>query len=276
MFRSLLAYRTGGAERTGQESPSSVLSDTDQQACEEFFGRIRSFAFFEDLADEVSRQGFEMANLLNARDFGPIVDCLLFLPGLDYARLPKGLIKFHRYPRHRRTPIEEHIYEALDYAKDSTNTARLHFTVSPEHRERVRQHLSTLRAYPDLETVSLDISYSEQKSSTETLAVDLLNQPFRGSDGNLVFRPGGHGALLQNLNDLQGDIVFVKNIDNVVHDRFKETTTLYKKALGGYLINVQEQLFGFLNILMHEEPTHEHFQQMMVFCSKGPESSPAG
>ena len=268
MFKSLLAYRNVGVEHTRQEGPSGFLSETDQQACQKFFGSIRSFAFFEDLADEVSQQGFEMSNLLQARDYWPIVDSLLFSPGLDYGRLPKGLIKFHRYSQHSRTPIEEHIFEGLDYAKDSTNTARLHFTVAPEHRERVRQHLSAIRVYPDFETVSLDITCSEQKSSTETLAVDLRNQPFRGSDGKLVFRPGGHGALLENLNDLQGDIVFVKNIDNVVHDRFKDTTILYKKALGGCLINIQEQLFGFLNILLHEEPTHEHFQQMMVFARK--------
>lgn len=268
MFETLLAYRNAASGHTPDHTVKSSLSGSDQNACHEFFGNITSFAFFDDLATEVSNQGLNISHLLQAREYGPILDHLLFSPGLNYARLSKGLIKFHRYPQHSRTPIEEHIFEGLEYAKDSTNTVRLHFTVSPEHQEFVEQHLATIRPQFDPKTVFLEIIVSQQKSSTETLAVDLQNQPFHGTDGKLVFRPGGHGALLENLGNLQGDIVFIKNIDNVVHDRLKDATTRYKIALGGYLISVQEQLFSHLRILMREELSHEHCRHMINFTEE--------
>jgi hypothetical protein len=174
--------------------------------------------------------------------------------------------------------IEVHIFndrqvvvesdEGLEYAKDSTNTVRLHFTVSPEHQEFLKQYLASIRPHFDQKTVFLEITFSQQKPSTETLAVDLQNQPFRGADGRLVFRPGGHGALLENLNNLQGDIVFIKNIDNVVHDRLKDTTTRYKKALGGYLISIQEQLFTHVTNLMREDLSDENCRLMMTFTQE--------
>jgi hypothetical protein len=141
----------------------------------------------------------------------------------------------------------------------------LHFTISPEHQEYVENHLAAIRSHFDSETVILDISCSQQKSSTDTLAVDLQNHPFRGQDGRLLFRPGGHGALMDNLSNLQGDIVFIKNIDNVVHDRLIDATTRYKKGLGGYLIQVQEQLFSHIKTLMHEDLCEEGCQQLITF-----------
>jgi len=265
MFKTLLAYRNVASAHTPDHTVNSLLSGSDQKACHDFFGNIQSFAFFDDLATEVSKQGLKISDLLQTREYRPILDHLLFSPGLNYARLPKGLIKFHRYPQHSRTPIEEHIFEGLEYAKDSTNTVRLHFTVSPEHQEFVEQHLAAIHPHFDSKTVFPEITFSQQKSSTEILAVDLQNQPFRGTDGRLVFRPGGHGSLLENLSNLQGDIVFIKNIDNVVHDRLKDATTRYKNALGGYLISVQEQLFSHLRILMREELTDENCGHMMTF-----------
>jgi hypothetical protein len=268
MFKTLLAYRNAVSVHTPDHTGKSLLSESDTNACHEIFRNITSFAFFEDLATEVSKQGLNISHLLQGCAYGPILDHLLFSPGLNYARLPKGLIKFHRYPQHSRTPIEEHIFEGLEYAKDSTNTVRLHFTISPEHQEFVEQHLSAIRSHFDPNTALLDITFSQQKLSTETLAVDLQNQPFRGNDGRLVFRPGGHGALLENLSNLQGDIVFIKNIDNVVHDRLQDATTRYKKALGGYLMSVQEQLFSHLRILTREELSQEHCRHMMTFTQE--------
>ncbi|UCE62765.1 MAG: DUF4301 family protein [Nitrospirota bacterium] len=268
MFKTLLAYWNAASSLTQDDCGNSVPSGSDQNECHHFFSKMTSFAFFDDLAAEVSKQGLKLSHLLQAHQYGPILKHLLFSPGLNYARLPKGLIKFHRYPQHTRTPIEEHIFEGLAYAKDSTNTVHLHFTVSPEHQELVEQYLSAFGSHFDPNTAFLDMTCSQQKSSSDTLAVDLQNQPFRGNNGRLVFRPGGHGALLENLSNLQGDIVFIKNIDNVVHDRLIDTTTRYKKALGGYLISVQEKLFSHLRILMRDEFTAEHCRNMMTFTQE--------
>ena len=147
--------------------------------------------------------------------------------------------------------------EGHEYAKDSTGKTRLHFTVSPEHEEWMRQHVEDICEGADGTNGNLDVIFSQQKLSTDTIAVDLNNQPFRGADGQLVFRPGGHGALLENLNDAKADIVFIKNIDNVVPDRLKEATYLYKKALGGLLIRVQNTLFAFLETLSQGQVNEE-------------------
>ena len=265
MFKTLLAYWNADSVHTSGDAGSSLPSVSEQNDCRLFFSNLTSFAFFDDLATDVCQQGLQLSHLLQAREYGPILDRLLFSPGLNYARLPKGLIKFHWYPLRSRTPFEEHIFEGLEYAKDSTNRVRLHFTVSPEHQELVEEYLSAVRSHFDSNTAFLEITCSQQNSSSDTLAVDIQNQPFRGNNGRLVFRPAGHGALLENLSNLQGDIVFIKNIDNIVHDRLIDATTRYKKALGGYLINVQEKLFSHLRILMSDVLTDEHCRQMMAF-----------
>ncbi len=266
MFKTLLAYWNAASPHMPGNTGTSVSSESEKYGCDPFFANITAFAFFDDLAAEVSKQGFDLSQLLQSRQYGPILDHLLFSPGLNYARLPKGLIKFHRYPHYSRTPIEEHIFEGLQYAKDSSNSLRVHFTVAPEHQELVEHYLSAIRADFDPHTGLVEISCSQQKSSSDTLAVDIQDQPFRGDDGRLVFRPGGHGALLDNLSNLQGDIVFIKNIDNVVHDRLLDATTRYKKTLGGYLICVQEKLFSFLKILIRDKFTDEHCRQMGSFA----------
>ena len=161
---------------------------------------------------------------------------LLTAAGLEYGTLPKGLLAFHRYADQVRTPLEEHLVEAAEYASDGS-VARLHFTVSPEHRGRFEQLVA--QVVPPLENqygISFEIIFSEQKPATDTVAVEPDNSLFRESDGSLLFRPAGHGALLENLNDLSADIIFIKNIDNVVPDALKPSTIMYKKALGGLLL----------------------------------------
>ena len=266
MFKTLLAYWNTASADTRDETGTRLPSESNQNDCHRFFENMASFAFFDDLAAAVSKEGLTISHLLRAREYRPILHHLLFSPGLNYARLPKGLIKFHQYPQQSRTPLEEHIFEGLEYAKDSKNTVRLHFTVSPEHQEMVEEYLSAIRSHFDTNALLLEMTCSQQQSSSDTLAVDLQNQPFRGNNGRLVFRPAGHGALLENLNNLDGDIVFIKNIDNVVHDRLRDVTTRYKKGLGGYLLSVQEQLFFHLRILKGDELTAEHCRHMMTFA----------
>lgn len=205
----------------------------DVIACLEFIRHIKEFPFYEDIpgADE----------LIQSKKFDELFHCVL-----NYHSLPKALIKFHRYPDHSRTALEEHLAEALVYAKDGQNISRIHLTVSPEHRADFERMIHNVRPKYEGHLDKLDITYSEQKRSTDTVAVDLQNDPVRDLNGRLVFRPAGHGALIENLNDLNGDIIVLKNIDNVVPDRLKETTFLYKKILIGFLVQLQKHAFYFL------------------------------
>jgi len=169
--------------------------------------------------------------------------------------LPKGLLKFHSYKNGARTPFEEHLVEGAKYAQDKQGKAKLHFTVSPEHQPEFEKLLNAIKEkYESDLGVSFNISFSQQKPATDTIAVDLSNAPFRESDNSLLFRPAGHGALIENLNDLNADIIFIKNIDNVVPDRLKKATIEYKKALAGVLLKTQEKLFIYQKELNEKHP----------------------
>lgn len=169
--------------------------------------------------------------------------------------MPKGLLKFHRYSDHRRTALEEHFIEGIHYSKDMYSTVNMHFTVSPEHQDAFENHVEELKQkYEQLHGVSFRISFSQQKPSTDTIAVSLDNEPFRNDDGSLLFRPAGHGALIENLNELEADLIFIKNIDNVVPDELKQTTVDYKKTLAGALLNLQEEIFYYQKKLKEHHP----------------------
>ncbi|MCD4720334.1 MAG: DUF4301 family protein, partial [Desulfobacula sp.] len=176
---------------------------------------------------------------------------------LDYGKLPKGLLKFHRYEHSNRVALEEHLVEAAMYGVSKNKKAYVHFTVSPEHLEKFKTQVDQVKdEYEKLFDITFEISYSVQKSSTDMIAVDMNNEPFREKDGSLLFRPGGHGALIENLNDLEADLIFIKNIDNVVPDRLKEITTTYKKVIGGLLLKLQSKTFEFLKELEKSESTN--------------------
>ena len=145
--------------------------------------------------------------------------------------------------------------EGALYAKDNNGNVKLHFTVSPEHQQGFERLLAEVKPVYEKESgVTLDVTFSQQKPSTDTIAVDIQNEPFREKDGSLVFRPGGHGALIENLNDLEADIIFIKNIDNVVPDRLKQPTVEYKKAIAGVLLKNLEQLFFYQKELNEKHP----------------------
>lgn len=210
----------------------------------QFFSALPKFAFYHDLKNVLSGQGRELDRLLAGNDYHPVIDALL--DSLNYAGLPKGLMAFHRYANITRTPIEEHLVEAADYAKDDGGRARVHFTVSPDHQLAIQQHIENARHGLAMDPITWIVGCSAQKPSTDTVAVTMDNSPFRDSGGNLLFRPAGHGALISNLQELQGDVVFIKNIDNVVPDHLKETSSHFKKVLGGLLVGLQDTLFAFV------------------------------
>lgn len=215
-----------------------------------FAESLPRYAFYGDLREVLSRAGRVEAKPGAVGAEREILDFILNDRGLNYACKPKALLKFHRYADAARTALEEHLVEAALYVKDAQGLCRVHVTVSAEHLEPVRALIRQVRGDHERRLgVRYDIGLSVQSESTDTIAVDLDNRPFRARDGRLLFRPGGHGALLYNLHAIQGDIVFVKNIDNVVPDRLKDTTVLYKKILGGCLVALQRELFGRLRAL---------------------------
>ena len=215
-----------------------------------FAAKLPRFAFYDDLRGVLPGGGSDLTERA-AEDKGrQILDCILNPAGLRYASLPKALLKFHRYADGSRTALEEHLVEAALYARDGQGLCRIHFTVSAEHLNAVRETLDQVKGrYEERFGARFEAGLSVQDESTDTIAVDLDGRPFRDRRGELLFRPGGHGALLFNLNRLDGDLVFIKNIDNVVPDRLKGPTVLYKKILGGYLIRLQDELFGHLRAL---------------------------
>ncbi len=234
MFKSLfsaLEDLTAGKDR------EEVLAWNRE--AKEFFENLERFAFYPLLKARLDEAGGSPVPL-NFLEF------LLTAKGINYGNLPKGLLAFHKYGETLRTPFEEHLVEGAVYARDFNNHVKLHFTVSPEHETAFRELLARVKSqYEDALGVTFEVGFSHQKPSTDTIAVDLENQPFREKDGTLHFRPGGHGALLENLNDLHADLVFIKNIDNVVPDRLKEPTYTYKKLLAGLLLQYQERLYFF-------------------------------
>ncbi|MBK8807493.1 MAG: DUF4301 family protein [Bacteroidales bacterium] len=228
---------------------AKLKSDKNFYSINNFIANIEKFAFYDDLKKHLQTDGFSIDKLIENKEYKKIVEYLLF-KGLMYGNIPKGLILFHKYETASRTAIEEQLVEGAHYAKNSKGDVYIHFTVSPEFLENFKAHIDQIKKeYQVKYGVKYVISYSIQKPHTDTIAVDGSNQPFRNEDNSLLFRPGGHGALIENLNDLEYDIIFIKNIDNVAPDRLKPITYDYKKALAGILLHYQVQIFKYIEKL---------------------------
>ncbi len=235
MFKSLFETQSQLAV-----APCGEVKDKESA---EFFTRLHDFAFYNELMH---------TGKMDKNDKLVVLNTLLGEPGLNYGNLPKGLLLFHNYPDGPRTAFEEHLVEAALYAKDSEGVARLHFTVSPEHRAKFEELVKKVRPqYEKKYNVTFEISFSEQKKSTDTIAADEHNQPFRNADNTLLFRPGGHGALLENLSEITDDVVFVKNIDNIVPDSLKAETIHWKKVLAGLVLQLREQIYHYITDLQN-------------------------
>lgn len=215
-----------------------------------FFSHIEDFAFYPDLNHLMKSKGLDLKEKLDQKDYLCILNNLLDTDGLEYATLPKGLLRFHPYADGNRLAIEEHLVEGAVYGKEDTDQVNIHFTVSPEHQSKFEEAIRhAVPKYSGQYKVEYDIHFSQQKPSTDTISVDLNNEPFRENDGSLLFRPGGHGALIENLNDLEADLIFIKNIDNIVPDKHRQATYDYKKLIGSYLIEIQDHIFDYLESL---------------------------
>ncbi|SNS46900.1 protein of unknown function [Belliella buryatensis] len=241
MFKDLFSFLDGDGDLT--KSPFT----------ERFIINLSKFAFYDDLNAVLESKGTSIKKAISAKDYKGIVSALLSDEGLGYGSLPKGLLKFHKYDDHNRTPTYEHFVEGLMYGLGKNKSVRLHFTVSPEHETRFKEEVGRIQGPLERKhNVLFEISFSKQKPATDTIAVNMDNTPFVEHDGSILFRPAGHGALLENLNEIDGDLIFIKNIDNVVPDKIKGETKEYKVALGGLLLEVQEQIFKALEALEND------------------------
>ena len=243
MFKKLFAFME--SYQGSDEDYNSLVADQKPGTVYEFLKRLEDFAFYDDLSDQFKADKTLQQSHLE-REYVTIISKLLGNEGLNYGSLPKGLLKFHRENGGIRTPVEEHVVEGCQYAKGADGSVAIHFTVSPEHQSAFEAHVESLRkSYESKYDCKLQVSYSIQQPGTDTIAVDLENEPFRNADGSLLFRPAGHGALLANLNDIDADVVFLKNIDNVVPDRLKDETIKYKQVIGGLLLDIQASIFKY-------------------------------
>ncbi|HUO57444.1 MAG TPA: DUF4301 family protein, partial [bacterium] len=249
MFQLLMRFLQAGPSTTGPEA--DVLDDPkEKKQFLEFMNSLARTPFFSELKNELSEAGEDLELLLSEGRYHRILRRLLLPGGMDYARKPKGLVPFHRYSSENRTPLEEHLVEALRYVKDGSGVCRVHFTVSPEHEAECRRRIrEDAKRYGKKFGVKFAPGLSIQSPGSNTLAVDKANRPFRDDQGRIVFRPGGHGALLGNLNRLKGDLVYIKNIDNVVAEGRLAVTVEWKKILGGLLASTQEKIFKALGKL---------------------------
>jgi hypothetical protein len=231
-----------------------------------YFDNIEKFAFYDALDALLKAQkGKGIKELIAEGDYKSVAKGMLSKDGLNYGQLPKGMLLFHSYPEGARTPMEEHLVEGAMYAA-SNGEANVHFTVSHEHLDFFKAKVAEKAdGYAKKFGVKYDISFSEQKPSTDTVAANPDGTPFRNEDGSLLFRPGGHGALIENLNEIAADVIFVKNIDNVVPDRLKPETVEWKQVIAGVLVTLQKKAFEYLELLDSGKYDHEKLVEIARF-----------
>lgn len=232
-----------------------------------FFNLKDNFAFSDLVVERLQKKYPDYHNFKKGKQYYLFVAEMLEEDGLNFSNTPKGLIPFHKYEDEYVTAFGEQLYEAAFYTT-SDGTADLHFTVSAEHEEKFKKRYAEVKKSIEKKTgVNFKITYSFQKKETDTVAATLENEIFFDQDNNLLFRPSGHGALLENLNDVDADIVFIKNIDNVVSQSYVGEIAFQKKVLAGKLISLQKIIFGYFEKLL-SNPGEDLLQEISDFISK--------
>ncbi len=256
----------------GFQSLEDLNVNTSEYAnIQTFFEYLPEFAFYEELLFETKKHCPNFNYFSEDEKKNELLKTLLNEDKLNFSDLPKGLVPFHKYPQETRTAFEEHLVEAALYGAKN-GRAKLHFTIGKEHLEKFETEFSRIKNRVENATgIQFDLTFSFQQKNTDTLAVDMENRPFRDGAGTLCFRPAGHGALLGNLNQMNADIVFIKNIDNVSTEKNLSTIVDYKKALAGILLEIQEKAFGFLEKLHQRENSEtfeNHREQTVTFLKE--------
>src|SRR5690606_10387108 len=261
MFKALFNFLE--AYDPQRESLASYVVRSGDREIQRFAEQLENFPFYGILKERINGKSRTRDGELYL-----LVEEMLMAHGLDYGAFPKGLLPFHKYGTETVTPFEEHLKEAALYAS-AQGMARLHFTVSGQHEEMFREQERLSVAKISAESgIRFHITYSNQKESTDTLAVDLHDRPFRSGDGTLLFRPGGHGALIENLDEQDADIIFIKNIDNVVVDTNLEEVANSKKMLAGVLKKVQDRAFGYARLLEAGAISPDRAEEIRAFMEK--------
>ena len=257
MFKDMFAFLSADYDK-----PTTAFEKT-------YFDHIHQFAFFATLDDKCrENEGKGVDQLMAEGNYKAVVANMLNPAGLNYGQLPKGLLLFHNYEEGARTPMEEHLVEGALYAA-SNGEANVHFTVSHEHMQLFEEKVKAKKdGYAQKYGIQYNISFSEQKPSTDTVAANPDNTPFRTEDGKLLFRPGGHGALIENLNEIDADVIFIKNIDNVVPDRLKGDTVTYKQLIAGVLVTLQKKAFEYLCLLDTGKYDHSQLEEIIRFVQR--------
>lgn len=230
---------------------------------------LNQFEYSHKLAQNLTKFAFydELKSICDSMDINKLLESLLFEPGLNYSKLPKGLIKFHKYKDSSRTAFEEHLVEAREYLGDESGNCNIDFTVPSEYKTDIEEYLEEKLFDYQKDHIKFNLSYSVQNPATDTIAVDMNNNPVKNERGELIFRPAGHGALLENLNAIDSDIVFIKNIDNVTTEKYLHGTVKYKKVLAGYLISIKNQINEILLELESENVDINRINEIKQFCT---------
>ena len=270
---------SGAASRMFKNMFAFVDADYDVPTTDfekKYFDEIERFAFYDALNEVcLKNEGKGIKELIAAGNYKAVAANMLKSEGLNYGQLPKGMLLFHKYPEGSRTPMEEHLVEGALYAA-SNGEAHVHFTVSHDHLDFFKKKVAEKAdMFAQKYGIKYDITFSEQKPSTDTVAANPDNTPFREADGSLLFRPGGHGALIENLNEIEADVIFIKNIDNVVPDRLKPETVEWKQVIAGVLVKLQKQCFEYLRQL-DNNPSEAQITQMADFVEKCLCTAPKG
>lgn len=255
MFKALFSFVDGDDDTPKQGSPVAELIE-----------HINETPFIAELENTCKQlYGKDVAQLIAEKKYKDVIAAIIKPEGMNYGQLPKAMLTFHKYDDTTRTSLEEQLAEGAQTAATG-GKVKLHFTVSADHRNLFEVKIAeVLPEVEDRSGLKFEISMSEQKPSTDTIAATSDNQLFRDNNGKLVFRPGGHGALIENLNDIDSAVVFIKNIDNVVPDSRRESTIRYKQVLGGQLILIHDEIVRYLKIIEDKAYTEENIEAMKQF-----------
>lgn len=250
--------------RLGEESINAYINRTKAKNLSLFLVGLPNFPFYDELISKTHQAFPEFSTWSHDLKNYAIIKTLIDENHLNYTNKPKGILPFHKYENHIATPVEEHLREAMAYAVSHDKTF-VHFTVSPEHQTAFQEVVNDIKPRLEIkDNIIVNVNYSTQKTSTDSISFNIDMSPLRSPEGTLVFRPGGHGALIENLNNLDADIVFIKNIDNVIQNHL-ETISHYKKALAGVLLNSQKKVFHYLEQLNRNNLQKEEMEEVVGF-----------
>ncbi len=265
MFKSLFNFFETYKGTT--EDFLKFMENKDNNSMHEFFLHLNEFPFYTRLKNIMWENGKDLNKMLEKRMFKEVLEYILTEKGLNYGNMPKGLVDFHVYRDFVRTAFDEHLVEAALYSRNGKE-AYLHFTVSEAHQENFKQRLKKVtKVFEKMFDVKYKVTFSIQKPSTDTISIDENGEIVRDENGKILFRPGGHGALIYNLNEINADVIFIKNIDNVIPDRSKADTVKYKKLLAGTLLEMQSKIFEQLDLLEKKHLTDAQLDEVEEFVN---------